>query len=169
MKSICFVFLILSFGLTNAMAQTKRPKKKTTNQRSVQTREKIGYEPDADLLRELQEKVQIIESNQEWTKFNRQSATFNPARTRTAYTAQFKMENEPDAMLDVIIIADKESGEMFEVRGFDDFPWRPLSGFKWITNDIFQFEQWVNPGNGRRYQINLKTSKVVAAGYVRSN
>lgn len=169
MKYLLFTIFAFSLCAAGAAAQTKRPKNKTTNKTNVQKNEKISYEPDAGLLGELQEKVQIIESEQNWAQFNRQSATLNPARTRTAYTAQFKMKNEPDAMLEVVIIADQKSGEMFEVRGFDDFSSRPFSDFKWITNDILQFEQWVNPNNGGRYRINLKTGKLVAAGFVRSN
>jgi hypothetical protein len=169
MKYLLYTFLAFSLFLTGAAAQTKRPNKTKTKQTNVQTSDKISYEPDAALLRGLQEKVEIIESEQDWEELNEQSALINPARTRTAYTAEFKMENEREAMIEVIVIADKTSGEMFEIRGFDDFPWRPFSDFKWITNDILQFEQWVNPSNGGRYRINLKTGKIVAAGFVRSN
>ncbi len=171
MKRTFFIFLVFSFFLNGAAAaQTKRPKKKTVPKpAAVQTNDQIIYEPDAEMLRDMQSKVRVVESKKDWAQFNRQAPVVNSANTRSAYIAQFKLENDPQAMLDVIVVDDKASGKMYEIRGIEDFPWRPFSDFKWISNDVLQFEQWVNPNNGGRYQVNLKTGKIVAAGYVRSN
>lgn len=170
MKRIFFVFLIFSFLLNGAVsAQTKRPKKKTTSKPpKVQMSDGIFYEPDAEMLRDMQTKVRVVESKKDWAQFNRQSPIVNSDNTRSAYIAQFKMENQPEAMLDVIVVADEASGKMYEIRGIEDFPWRPFSDFKWVSKDVLQFEQWINPNNGGRYRVNLKTGEIVAAGYVRS-
>lgn len=167
MKFLILTILTLGILLNGAVsAQTKRSKKKPP---SKQTAAKIVYEADGDLLRDLQAKVRVVESKKDWTNFDRQSSFANPSKTRTAYVAQFKMESDANATLDVIVVQDAKSDKFYEIRGFDDFPWRPFSDFKWISDDILQFEQWVNPNNGGRYQVNVQTGKIVAAGYVRSN
>lgn len=171
MKFILFTFIFFTFLLIGVAvsAQTNGAKNKRTKPTGMPMSEKIIYEPDADLLREMQEKVRVVESKKDWARFDRQAPIVNSGKNRSAYIAQFKMENDADAMLDVIVVHDKGSDKFYEIRGVEDFPWRPFSEIKWISNDVLQFEQWVNPNNGGRYQVNLKTGKVVAAGYVRSN
>ena len=157
---------MLGLFINSAAAQTKRPKKKTPVK---QTSDKIIYEPDAEMLREMQSKVKVIESKQDWAKFDRQSPIVNPSKTRSAYVAQFKTAAETNATLDVIVIYDSATDKFYEIRGIEDFPWRPFSDFKWISDDALEFDQWINPTNGGRYRVNVKTGKIVAAGYVRSN
>lgn len=169
MKLTLLTSLILGLFLTPVIAQANRSAKKSAKQSSPQVSEKIVYKPDAELLREMRDKVRVVASKQNWAKFDRQRPINNPGKTRSVYVAQFKLENQPDAMLDVIVVYDSPIDKFYEIRGFEDFPWRPFSDFKWIGNDVLQFEQWVNPHSGGRYQVNLKTKKVVAAGYVRSN
>lgn len=70
-------------------------------------------------------------------------------------------------MLEVVIVHDGKADRFYEIRGLDDFPWRPFSDLKWVSDDVLQFDQWVNPGNGGRYRVDLKSGTVVAAGYVR--
>lgn len=167
MRFTLFAFLVFSLFAATASAQTKI--RKTPKSLAEKTSGKIVYESDADMLRDLQAKVHVVESKKDWTEFNRQSPIANLNKTRAAYVAQFKMENESEATMDVIIIHDKATDKMLEIRGIEDFPWRPFSDLKWISDDVLQFDQWVNPNNGGRYQVNLKTGKIVAAGYVRSN
>ena len=171
MKFTILIFTILNLFLVGAVsAQTKRPKKKTPPKPAkVQMNDEIIYEPDAEMLSDMRKRVRVVESKKDWARFNRQAPIVNSDNSRSVYIAQFRLENEPEAMLDVIVVADEASGKMYEIRGIEDFPWRPFSDFKWISNDVLQFEQWVNPTSGGRYQVNLKTGKIVAAGYVRSN
>ena len=171
MKFTILIFTILSFFLVGSLsAQKKRPKKKTPPKPAkFHMNDEIIYEPDAEMLSDMEKKVRVVESKEDWAQFNRQAPIVNSARTRSAYIAQFKLENEPKAMLDVIVIDDQATGKMYEIRGIEDFAWRPFSDLKWFSKDVLQFEQWVNPTSGGRYQVNLKTGKIVAAGYVRSN
>jgi hypothetical protein len=164
-KSFFALFIGVSLLGVCAEAQTKKAKNKTAEQGS----DKIIYEPDADLLREMRGKVSVRLSKKDWAQFNRQSPVVNPKGTRSAYVAQFKIDGDTDNLMDVIVVNEKPGNKFYEIRGFDDFPWRPFDEIRWINNDVLQFEQWVNPHNGGRYRINLKTGKVVAAGYVRSN
>lgn len=165
MKLILFTFLIVSL-FSGVTAQTKTAIKK---QKTTQTGSKIVYEPDAEMLRNLREKVRVTESKQDWTEFNRQSPAVNLSKTLSAYTAKFKMEDNPEILFDVVVVHDSKTDKFYEIRGIEDFPGRPLSDFKWISNDVLQFEHWVNPKNGGRYQVNLKTGKIIAAGYIRSS
>lgn len=170
MKRTFFILLICSFLLNGAAAQKKRPKKNTSPKPTqVQMKDEIIYEPDAEMLREMREKVRVIESKQNWTEFNRQSPIVNPAQTRSAYAAKFKMESDAENLIEVVVVHDSPTNKFYEIRGIEDFPWRPFSDFRWISDDVLQFEQWVNPNNGGRYRVDLKTGKIVAAGYVRSN
>ena len=170
MKFLSLTFLACVLFFSDASAQeAQRPPEKSPKRATVATNEKISYQPDADLLREMRKKVRVVESKRDWAKLDRQRPVGNAKRTRSAYIAQFKLLNEPDAMLDVIVVHLAANDKFYEIRGIDDFPWRPFSDFKWLGEDILQFEQWVNPNNGGRYQVNLKTGKLIAAGYVRSN
>lgn len=157
------VFLLGSF----AEAQTRRPKNKTnTKQKQVtkQADDRINYSPDADLLKETREQVSVVESKKDWAQFNRQSPTVNRSGNRSAYIAQFAIEPNGDALIDVVVVYEKASDKFYEIRGFA-FP-RPFEDLKWTDNDTLQFDQWVNPTRGGRYRVNLKTGKVIAAGYL---
>lgn len=170
MKFTILTFAILSLFAVGAVLAQQNNDRKTnrTKQTKMQAGDKIVYEADAEMLRNLQGKVRVVESKQDWTEFNRQSPSVNPARTRTAYTAKFPIEADAENLMDVVVVHDAGDDKFYEIRGIEDFPWRPLSDLKWISNDVLQFEQWVNPNNGGRYRVNLKTGKLVAAGYVRS-
>lgn len=159
-----FIVSVCLFGII-VEAQVKKAKNKSTEM----TSDEITYEPDAELLAETRKKVSVAVSKKDWAQFNRQSPATNPKATRSAYVAQFKIKDDAENLMDVIVVYEKSSDKFFEIRGFDDFPWRPFSEIRWINNDILQFEQWVNPHNGGRYRVNLNTGKVVSAGYVRSN
>lgn len=156
--SVCLLGIVVE-------AQVKKTKNRTTEM----TSDKITYEPDAELLAETRKKVSVAASKKGWAQFNRQSPATNPNATRSAYVAQFKIKDDAENLMNVIVVYEKSSDKFFEIRGFDDFPWRPFSEIRWIDNDVLQFELWVNPHNGGRYRVNSKTGKVVAAGYVRSN
>ncbi|MBA2736845.1 MAG: hypothetical protein H0U50_08690 [Pyrinomonadaceae bacterium] len=163
---LAFIVGVFVFGNV-AEAQTKRPKKKPTKQMTKQMNDKIEYAPDADLFKEMQAQVTIVESKKDWKQFNRQSPTINKSGSRSAYIAQFGIEEDKEAMIDVIVVYEKSSDKFYEIRGFD-FP-RPFDELKWTSDDVLEFEQWVNPHNGGRYAINLRTGKIVAAGYLRNN
>jgi len=160
-----FAFVVGIFVFGNfAEAQTKGPKKKPTKQMTKQTDDKVQYTPDAGLLKQMQEQISIVVSKKDWTQFNRQSPTVNKSGSRSAYIAQFSIEPGGDALIDVIIVYDKSDDRFYEIRGFD-FP-RPFDDLKWTDDDTLQFDQWVNPTRGGRYRVNLKTGKVIAAGYL---
>jgi hypothetical protein len=93
----------------------------------VQQDHRIVYEPNAELLRELKKKVRVVPSKQEWKEFNRQSPVSNAPRTRTAYTAKFAIQAGGDGMLEVVVVHDGKADRFYEIRGLDDFPWRPFS------------------------------------------
>lgn len=170
LRCAILIFAILSLCAVGAVsAQTKRPKRKTPAPTAAAIEAKVIYEPDADLLREMREKVRVVKSKKDWAEFDRQSPIVNPAKTRTAYVARFKTKNETDELFDVIVVHDAGDDKFYEIRGIEDFPWRPLSDLKWISADVLQFEQWINLTNGGRYRVNLKAGKIVAAGFVRSN
>ncbi len=153
-----------------ADAQTKRPKNNGTkrakpNKQAIkQIRDRVSYNSDADLLKAMQEQVKIVESKKDWMQFNRQNPAAGKNKTRSAYIAQFEIEADNDATIDVIIVHNFSTNKFYEIRGFD-FP-RPFDDLIWINDDTLQFDQWVNPQRGGRYQVNLKTGKVVAAGYL---
>jgi len=153
-----------------AEAQVKRAKNgkmKQTKPANKIMDNKIRYESDANLLKEMQAQITVVESKKDWVRFNRQSPIVNKSGTRSAYIAQFAIDANEENLIDVIIINDSATDKFYEIRVFD-FP-RPFDELKWIGDDTLEFEQWVNPHNGGRYRVNLKTGKVVAAGYVRSN
>lgn len=159
------VFVLGSF----AEAQTKRPKNKTnTKQKQVnkQMDDKISYTPDADLLKEMQEQISVVESKKDWMQFNRQRPIVSRSGNRSADIAQFAIEPGGEALIDVIVVYEKASDKFYEIRGFD-FP-RPFEDLKWTDDDTLQFDQWVNPTRGGRYRVNLKTGKIVSAGYLES-
>jgi len=162
---LAFAVGVFVFG-NFAEAQTKRPQK-PTKQITKQMNDKIEYEPDAGLLKEMQAQISVVESKKDWKQFNRQSPTVNKSGRRSAYIAQFAIEPDGEALIDVIVVYEKSSDKFYEIRGFD-FP-RPFDELKWISDDVLQFEQWVNPRSGGRYTVNVKTGKVISAGYVRSN
>lgn len=166
---LAFAVGVFAFG-GFAEAQVKRAKNvkmKQTKQAGKTAGDKIKYAPDADLLKEMQAQISVVESKKDWTQFNRQSPTTNKSGTRAAYIAQFAIDSDKENLIDVIVVHNSASDKFYEIRGFD-FP-RPFDRLKWIGDDTLEFEQWVNPHNGGRYQVNLKTGKVVAAGYVESN
>jgi len=165
MVLLAFIVGIFVFG-NYAEAQTKRPKKKTSTQKMKQADNQIEYAPDVDLLKEMQAQISVVESKKDWKQFNRQSPTVNKSGSRSAYIAQFAIEENNEALIDVIVVYEKSSDKFYDIRGFD-FP-RPFDELKWTSDDVLQFEQWVNPHNGGRYAVNLKTGKVVSAGYVKS-
>jgi len=160
-----FIGLVV-FGIF-AEAQTKRPKNngaKSTKQAIKQIRDKVSYDADADLLKAMREQVKIVESKKDWKQFNRQNPATSKNKIRSAYIAQFEIEAGSGAMIDVIVVHDSSTDKFYEIRGFD-FP-RPFNDLIWINDDTLQFDQWVNPQRGGRYQVNLKTGKIVAAGYL---
>lgn len=163
---LAFAIGVFVFG-NLAEAQTERPNKKPKAQKVQQANDNIEYAPDADLLKEMQAQITIVESKKDWKQINRQSPTVNKPGSRSAYVAQFAIEENNEALIDVIVVYEKSSDKFYEIRGFD-FP-RPFEELKWTSNDILDFEQWVNPHNGGRYAVNVKTGKIVRAGYVRSN
>lgn len=166
------VAAVLPFGCSPIYAQKMRSKTKRvkpvkkTNQ---PVENKIIYEPDAELLETLRAKVTVVESKKDWAQFDRQRPIGNSDGTRTAYIAKFKLKDEPDAFADVIVVYEKAADKFYEIRGIDDFPWRPFDQIKWTSADVLEFEQWVNPHNGGRYAVNVKTGKIERAGYVRNN
>jgi len=168
------VFLAVAVGVFVfggfAKAQVKRAKNgktKQTKQADKIIGDKIKYEPDTDLLKEIQEQITIVESKKDWARFNRQSPKINKSGTRAAYIAQFAIDSDKENLIDVIVVHNSEDDKFYEIRGFD-FP-RPFDELKWTSDDVLEFEQWVNPHNGGRYAINLRTGKIVAAGYLRNN
>ncbi len=166
---LAFAVGVFTFG-GFAEAQVKRAKNgktKQTKQASKTAADKINYAPDADLLKKMQEQITIVESKKDWARFDRQSPTTKKSANRSAYIAQFAIDSDKENLIDVIVVHVSENDKFYEIRGFD-FP-RPFNELKWIDDNTLEFEQWVNPHNGGRYQVNLKTGKVVAAGYVRSN
>lgn len=170
-RLLAFAALALALGFSAANAQTARAKNKNVKpiKKTIQkTDDKIVYEPDAEMLADLRGKVLLLESKKDWAQFNRQQPINNADGTRTAYVAQFKMKENPEATTDVIVVFEKASDKFYEIRGIEDFPWRPFDQIKWTSNEVLEFEQWVNPNNGGRYAVNVKTGKIVRAGYVRS-
>lgn len=161
-----FIISFFVFG-TFAEAQTRRPKNKKTKQAIEQANDKITYAPDADLLKEMRVQIKIVESKKDWKRFDRQRPMVNKRGDFSAYIAQFAIEENDDALIDVIVVYEKSKDKFYEIRGFD-FP-RPFDRLKWKNDDVLEFEQWVNPHNGGRYAVNLTTGKIVSAGYVRSN
>jgi hypothetical protein len=165
------VFLAFAAGVfvfgNYAEAQTKRPPRKPAEQITKRMKDAIKYEPDAALLREMQAQISVVESKKDWKQFNRQSPAVNKSGNRSAYIAQFAIDESGEAMIDVVVVYEKSRDRFYEIRGFD-FP-RPFERLKWTGDDVLQFEQWVNPTSGGRYTINVQTGKVVSAGYVRSN
>lgn len=173
---ILFIFVLtFALGAMTIAAQSKRPKIKTSKTaKTVKPKivDKIVYEPDADLLKETGEKVSVVEANNDWAQFNRQRPINNSSGTWTAYIAQYPLKSADapeNTLFDVIVVHDTKNDKFYKIQGFDDFNWRPFSEIKWTSADVLQFEQWVNPHNGGRYSVNVKTGKLVAAGYVRSN
>jgi hypothetical protein len=162
---LAFAVGVFVFG-NYAEAQTKRPQK-PTKQITKQMNDKIKYEPDGGLLKEMRSQISVVESKKDWKQFNRQSPAVNKSGTRSAYIAQFAIEPGGEALIDVIAVYEKSSGKFYEIRGFD-FP-RPFGALKWTSDDVLQFEQWVNPTNGGRYAVNVQTGEIVSAGCVRSN
>lgn len=163
--TIAVLFLIAAALVAPPVADAQK-KTKTGNQKQPS---KNVYEPDAEMLADLKGKVRVVESKKDWAQFVRQSAIDNPDGSRTAYVARFKMKDQPDSLMDVIVVYEKQSKKFYEIRGVEDFAWRLLEGIKWTSADILEFEQWVNPSNGGRYAVNVKIGKIVRAGYVRSN
>jgi hypothetical protein len=160
---IAFIVGIFVFG-NNAEAQTKRPKKQPSKQITKQMNDKIKYAPDADLLREMQAQITVVESKKDWKQFNRQRPIVSKSGSRSAYVAQFAIEETGEALIDVIVVYEKGSDKFYEIRGFD-FP-RPFDGLKWTNDDVLEFEQWINPTRGGRYRVNLKFGKIISAGYL---
>ncbi len=163
---LAFIVSVFVFG-NFAEAQTKRPKKMMTTKKVTLAKDKIEYAPDADLLKEMQAQITVVESKKDWKQFNRQRPIINKSGNRSAYIAQFAIEPGGEAMIDVIVVYEKSRDKFYEIRGFD-FP-RPFDELKWTSDDALEFEQWINPRNGGRYTVNLKSGKIVSAGYVRSN
>ncbi|HEY0049583.1 MAG TPA: hypothetical protein VGB68_09880 [Pyrinomonadaceae bacterium] len=165
------VFLAFALGVfvfaNYAEAQTKRPQQKPAEQITKQMKDEVTYEPDGGLLKEMWSRISVVESKKDWKQFKRQRPTLNKSGSRSAYIAQFAIEPGGEALIDVIVVYEKSSGKFYELRGFD-FP-RPFVELKWTSDDVLQFEQWVNPTNGGRYAINVKRGEIVSAGYVRSN
>lgn len=155
-------------GFAEAQVKSaKNRKTKQTKQVNKMTADKIEYQPNADLLKKMQAQISVVESKKDWARFNRQSPIVNKSGTRSAYIAQFAIDADKENLIDVIVVNDSAANKFYEIRGFD-FP-RPFDRLKWIGEDTLEFEQWVNPSNGGRYQVNIQTGKVIAAGYVRSN
>lgn len=157
------VFLLAALLVCScfAEAQTKRPKTKTAAKAAA---DKIAYAPDADLLNELRDQIRVVESKKDWARFNRQSPATNKTASRSAYVAQFAIDADAENTIDVIVVYDKTADKYYEIRGFD-FP-RPFENLRWTSDDVLQFDQWVNPSRGGRYAVNLKTGNLVAAGYI---
>lgn len=163
---VLLAFFVGVFVFANyAGAQTKRPQ--PTRQITKQMKDGVKYEPDGGLLKEMRSQISVVESKKDWKQFKRQSPTVNKSGSRSAYIAQFAIEPGGEALIDVMIVYEKSSDKFYEIRGFD-FP-RPFVELKWTSDDVLQFEQWVNPTNGGRYAVNVKTGEIVSAGYVRSN
>ena len=161
---LAFFVSVFVFG-NYAEAQMKRPQ--PTRQITKQMKNGVKYEPDGGLLKEMWSRISVVESKKDWKQFKRQRPTLNKSGSRSAYIAQFAIEPGGEALIDVIVVYEKSSGKFYELRGFD-FP-RPFVELKWTSDDVLQFEQWVNPTNGGRYAINVKRGEIVSAGYVRSN
>ncbi len=119
--------------------------------------DKIEYAPDADLLKKMKAQITVVESKKDWKRFNRQRPIVNKSGNRSAYIAQFAIEPGGEALIDVIIVYEKLKDKFYEIRGFD-FP-RPFDELKWTSDDALEFEQWINPRNGGRYTVNLKSGK----------
>ena len=125
---------------------------------------KIKYTPDAEMLKELQKTISVVESKKDWAKFNRQRPIINKNRTRSAYIAGFEINDDTKNLRDVIVVQDAETDKLHEIRGLE-FP-RPLENLVWQSNDVLVFDQWLNPNRGGRYAVNLKTKKLVGFGFI---
>lgn len=176
-KQIIFAVIISIFasGLT-VFAQTKQASnKKSVKKVKPQKLDCIVYEPDLELLREMQGKIRIIEAPQDWTRFDRQRPITNADGLRSAYIAKYQLKTEnsgessEENLTDVIVFHNADNNKFYKISGVEDFPWRPQSELRWTSADVLEFEQWVNPDNGGRYAVNVKTGKVERAGFVRSN
>jgi len=162
------LFILASIGSAQATAQTRTGKQVPVKERAdPQTQvsdAKIKYTPDAEMLKELRKTISIVESKRDWAKFNRQRPITNKNRTRSAYLAGFKIEDDIDNLLEVIVVSDAGTNKFYEIRGFA-FP-RPMENLVWQSNEVLVFDQWLNPNRGGRYAVNLKTKKLVAFGFI---
>lgn len=147
LKFIAFLFIFAALFAAQTNAQTK-PK----------------YTADKEMLKELQTTITVVESKQDWAKFNRQSPAVNPNKTRSAYVASFAIDGDAENLRDVIVVHDTRTDKFYEIRGLG-FP-RPLENLVWQSNDVLVFDQWINPNRGGRYAVNIKTKKLTAFGFI---
>jgi len=155
--------LAIAFCRADVSAQMKKPKKIV--KQKIQTSETPGkYTVDAEMFAELRDKISIVESKQDWAKFNRQRPVVNADRTRSAYIAAFKIEGDAENLRDVIVVRDARADKFYEIRGLD-FP-RPFENLVWQSNDVLVFDQRLSPRRGGRYAVNLQTGKLVGFGFV---
>jgi hypothetical protein len=125
---------------------------------------KTKYTPDAEMLKELQKDISVVESKQDWAEMNRQSPVINSNKTRTAYIAAFDIGGDDNNLRDAVVVFEKKSNKFYEIRGLDS-P-RPIENVKWQSNDVIVFDQWMNPTRGGRYAVNLRTKKLVSFGFL---
>jgi hypothetical protein len=145
LKLFGILFVFTAFFASQANAQTK-------------------YTVDAEMLKELQKIISVVELSEDWTDLNRQSPVINPNKSRTAYVASSPIDGDNENLREMVVINETKSDKFYEIQGLDS-P-RPIENIKWQSNDVIVFDQWMNPTRGGRYAVNLKTKKLVAFGFL---
>jgi hypothetical protein len=90
----------------------------------------------------------------------------NPDKVRQAFVFCVPSRSKDvDSCLQRVFITDLGTDETYEITGEELFieANRPITGLKWVNNDVLSYERWTGPHYGHRYIINAKTLKQTGA------
>lgn len=134
--------------------------------------QKIRVVPDADSAKILSVKVardlpdgDLAEKIEKDTR-GRSTLRENPDKIRQAFILCVPSRSkEVTSCVTRVFVTDLGTDQTYEVAGEELFieANRPITGLKWVNNDVLSYERWAGPHYGHRYVVNAKLLKQTGA------
>lgn len=87
--------------------------------------------------------------------------TSNQSAIFKAAIACVPVPESPGQCQDKILVERSDTGQVIELQSECLLPWRPFSNLVWKQQEILVFDQWINPGFGYRYAVNVSEGKLI--------
>ena len=95
----------------------------------------------------------------------------NPDKIRQAFVFCVPSgSKEVTSCVQRVFVTDLGTDETYEITGEELFieANRPVTGLKWVNNDVLSYERWASPHYGHRYVVDMKRLKQTA-GFILSD
>jgi hypothetical protein len=134
--------------------------------------QKIRVVPDADSAKILSIKVardlpdSDLSEKIEKDARGRSTLRENPDKIRQAFILCVASgSKEVTSCVTRVFVTDLGTDQTYEIAGEELFieANRPITGLKWVNDDVLSYERWAGPHYGHRYVVNAKLLKQTGA------